>query len=498
MSRCNWGKAESNEFTQKEIELIKLYETPGVTKREIADNFNSTERAIANKYHSLKKHAKAKGIAWPTTNNPSIPHKSEKKSSVIDKENTYQRVDGNYLYIRMTHTRVKDLNDLIREANVDLSQWRCVDWEATVWEMGAKVVDRDLVYEDGKADGYVKSRGLTVTDLWRVNATFIRTEPVEIAPVIKPVTINFKRRDKVVNIKPDGMKRVLVGSDPQFGFFKSLRTGKLTPFHDRRALDVMLQVAQSHHFEQIVFLGDWLDLADWTDKFIRSPNMYWTTQPAAIESKWWLSQFVDANPDAKVSIIEGNHDKRINDSIMKHMTEAFELKSVDALNLPPLLSVPRIMALHDLNVEWVGPYPDGQVWITETLVCEHGDRVRQGSGATVASIITTAPHSILTGHTHRIEAAFKTVHGKDKISVVQVWGIGSLCRNDGAVPGDKKRQNWQQAFAVVEYFDDGMFNVTPIVIQDGVAIFNSKVYEARDRLPDLISDTAGTNAEWGW
>lgn len=491
MARKNvWGEPDESGYSPKEAELIKLWEETDLEKREIAEKLGVTERAAVNKYHTLKKRAIKGGLNWPTKNIPKI--------GTLRTERTTKKVEGNYLYVKVTHTRIKNEEDLIREAQIDMKTWKCVDWEATVWEMGAKVVDRDLRYKDGKATGTIKSQGLTVTDLWRVNAKFIRREPIEITPVIKPVVVNFKLPPALSKTELAYPRKALIGSDPQFGFYRSLRTGQLTPFHDRKALDVMLQVAQDYDFTHIVFLGDWLDLADWTDKFIRSPNMYWTTQPAAIESKWWLTQFVSTNPQAETSIIEGNHDKRINDSIMKHLKEAFEIKSVDALELPPLLSVPRILALHDIDVKWVGPYPDGQVWITDHLACEHGDKVRAGSGATAAALIKDAHYSIVFGHIHRVEAAFKTIHNRGGITLIQVWSIGCLCRNDGAVPAGKKRQNWQQAFAVVDYFEDSFFQLTPVVIEGGRAIYNGKVYEARDRLPDLVEATTGTKAEWNW
>jgi hypothetical protein len=311
---------------------------------------------------------------------------------------------------------------------------------------------------------------------------------VSIISSIKPINL----------VKIDKINRALILPDTQFGFYKSLRTSKLTPFHDRRALDVALQIAQDHYIDKTVVLGDLMDLADWQDKFARSPNMYWTTQPAAIEAKWWLAQFKAATDGGDMKILEGNHDKRMNNKIMIHMKEAFELRSVDDLELPPLLSVPRILALHDLGIEWVGDYPNGQVWVNDDLVCEHGDTARGKSGATVASMVNDAYTSKIVGHTHRIECAFKTIHGKDGPKTVEIWSIGCLCRIDGAVPARKKRNNWQQALAIVEYTDEGDIDIDPIPIKEGRAMFRGQVYEARERLNDLREDTVGSKAEWNW
>ncbi len=392
----------------------------------------------------------------------------------------------NSLKIFSKSRRIKTLDDLIEACEIDEVVWLIERHKINKWEVGAK-----LPNEFGDME-------ITTSPLFQVTAWMIRRSPIAIDPVVSPVVITVSRTPKVKKVESGALLNALALPDPQCGFYKSLRTGKLTPFHDRAALDVALQIAQEYDIQKTIWLGDLMDLAEFTDKFIRSPNYFWSTQPAAIECKWWLTQFVDANPKGEHFAMEGNHDKRLQDQLIKHFKEAFKLRAVDELEGAPLMSIPKILALHDIGMQWIEDYPNGEVWINDQLVCEHGATARAKSGATVSAMAVDATVSRVFGHTHRLECATKTIHERTGARTVKVWSMGCLCRIDGVVPGVKERQNWQQALGFIEYLPTGEHEITPIEIHDGRAIFRGKIYEARDRVEQLKDDTAGTKAEWNW
>ena len=396
---------------------------------------------------------------------------------------------GNVLHIDSRSKRIKTLEDLIEQCEIDLDEWLIERHVINKWEVGAK-----LPNEFGEVE-------IVTTPLFQVKVWLVKRRPEALEPIVSPVTITVARLRKVNAKKADGLLHALILPDVQVGFHKSLRTGRLTPFHDRAALDVALQIAQDYRFDKTIWLGDLLDLAEFTDKFIRSPNYYWSTQPAAIECKWWMTQFRDADPEGRHYALEGNHDKRLMNHMLKHFKEVYGLRSVDRMELPPLMSIPGILALHDIDVEWVKDYPNGEVWINDRLVAEHGAIARAKSGGTVSAMIVDAQVSRIFGHTHRLESASKTIFERDGGRTIQVWSMGCLCRVDGKVPGVKARQNWQQAIGFVEYLKTGEHTITPIEIVSGRAIFRGKMYEARDRLDDLRRDTAGRageKADWNW
>ncbi len=395
--------------------------------------------------------------------------------------------EGNTLYVDSRSKRIKTLDDLIEQCEIDLDEWLIERHVINKWEVGAKF----------GVKGYEE---FVVKPLFQVKVWLVKRRPVAIEPVVSPVQLVVTRRERESTSRlVNGLLHALILPDPQVGFHKSLRTGRLTPFHDRAALDIALQIAEDYKFDKTIWLGDILDLAEFTDKFVRSPNYYWSTQPAAIEAKWWMTKFRDADPAGEHYALEGNHDKRLVDHMLKHFKEVYGLRSVDQMELPPMMTIPRILALHDIDVEWIKDYPNGEVWINDKLACEHGALARAKSGATVSAMIVDAQVSRIFGHTHRLESASKTIFDKSGGRPIEVWSMGCLCRVDGKVPGVKARQNWQQAVGFVEYLETGEHTITPIKIAGGRAIFRGKIYEARDRLDDLREDTAGKEKmDWNW
>lgn len=400
-------------------------------------------------------------------------------AAVSDKEVLEIDETGNTCRIHSKSKRITTLEQLIEACEIDLSVWEIERHVINKWEVGAKF-------------GVKGSEEMVIEPLFQVKAWLVKKEPIALDPVVSPVYINVNLPKTGKFKLTDDMKLGMAFPDIQYGFKKSLRTGKLDPFHDRAALDVALQIAADYPLSFECFVGDVMDLADWTDKFARGPNFYWTTQPAAIEAKWWLTQFRAQDPEARITFLEGNHEARMPAQLIKHLKEGYGIRSVDALNLPPLMSIPRILALHELGIEWIDEYPNGEAWVNDFIVCEHGPIARGKSGATAAAYVQEVNETRLIGHAHRIECATRTIHERNGTRTASVWAIGCLCRVDGAVPAKRARVNWQQAVAMIEYFDDGRpdHRIIPIPINNGRALFRGKLYEARDRLEELRADTA--------
>lgn len=479
----SWGDTPQG-YGPSTRKLIELWTGTTLTKSQIASELERTPKSVERKLGELRKYFKNEGLALqrPELDIPKteVTEATQTSPSTANKA-TLEEEGENVRIAESSGDRITNLEELLSFFRVDLAVWAVERWVANVWEVGAKLPDEFGIM------------GVVTTPLYQVKAWLVRKEPIQINPVVSPVVISVSISQVPSHYHSEKFYRGIIFPDPQFGFSKSLRTAKLTPFHDRAALDVALQIAQDNpEAEYAAWLGDFMDLADWSDKFTRDPNFYWTTQPAAIEGKWWMTQVRTALPKARMKLIEGNHEARLRKQLNEHMKEAFGLRSVDALELPPLMSIPRILALHDLDVEWIADYPDGQSWINDFIVCEHGPVARAGSGATVSAMVKDADETKIIGHIHRIECAHRTIHGKSGQRTAAVWSVGCLCRVDGIVPGVKERQNWQQAIAVVDYFLDGRPNhtVSVVPIVNGEAIFEGKHYKARDRVEELRADVA--------
>jgi hypothetical protein len=397
-------------------------------------------------------------------------------------------LNNNILDVVSTSPRIRTQNELLEAAQIDLNTWEVLSCEVRSYESFRRRQHKKLKFAKGKMTGTIEDEGgVTIVPLFRINIKLIRRVPVEITPVIRPIIIaegSIKKLKVKKSLKE--RRKALILPDPHFGFRRHFATGQLESFHDREVLDIALQIAIDEQFDDIIFLGDLFDLAEWSDRFLRSPDMLQTTQPALIEASWWLKQFRVAAMNANIEILEGNHERRIRDLIIKHMPQAYQLHRVDNVLLKtPTISIPYLLALDAMDIGW-HDYPDGEVWLNNYIALEHGKVARARSGATVSNMIVDAQETRICGHIHRFESATKTVHTKEGPRFITVASVGCMCRIDGVVPAKKKRQNWQQGFAAVEYFkDDPLHLITEIPVLDGKALYNNKMYFARERLEDL-------------
>jgi len=278
--------------------------------------------------------------------------------------------------------------------------------------------------------------------------------------------------------------------DPQIGY-RDLGS-RLDPFHDESAMDVALQITsfieETDRLDTVVNLGDFLDLPS-QGRFEQEAAFASTTQAAFDRGHLFLQQQRQAaGPKAKIVLVEGNHDRRMEKFITANMLSAFGLRRANTTELPAM-SIPYLLRLEEIGVEYIDAYPAGAYWITESLRAIHGTKARS-NGSTAAAYTNADPHiSTIFGHSHRLEIQSKTVYnGAGAIRSVAV-SPGCLCRVDGAVPsangsthidGSPARhwENWQQGVAVITVEPSGEFFTELVQIKDGQAWFRGKKFIA--------------------
>ena len=367
----------------------------------------------------------------------------------------------NYVYLtdNVATGKAPTLQDLLDKFNVSEEDWKVTNFKVNQWDVSAKE----------EIDGKIAWN--THTN-YQARATLVRKIPVKCDfPVVQGATVkptNFKVKFPKRDLKVD-----VVLPDAQVGFKKDFNTGKLSPLHDLKAIAVATEIVKEIRPNRLILLGDMLDLPDWSTHYVRSPEFYFTTQPSL---DWLASWIAELRPYCNEMVyIEGNHEKRMIDSIVQNTIQAYGIKPANEPDVPPILSVPYMLGLHKMGVEYVGNYPHGEFYINDNLVCIHGNKVGPKSGQSVMKMLDSPRISVIQGHVHRLEMGHKTVwtHGKTKI--YQAISLGTLARIDGIVPGGGTRYNWQQGFGVVEY-DKDRFQVDSIGIYDGKAIFKGKMY----------------------
>jgi hypothetical protein len=398
---------------------------------------------------------------------------------------------GNRASVSSISSRIVTVKDLIEAAEIDLDVWDIERSRVNKWEGYRKDKKVDMTFDCGVSSGYVKDTGkLTIEPLFQVEIKLVKKEPVALKPVVSPVEITVSS-GKAVKPRKSGWKRCLIITDPHFGFSRDLRTLKLINFHDRKALSVVLQVARSEIFDRIVVMGDVLDLADWSDKFLRSPEMYFCTQPAIVEASWYLGQ-LRMTTGGPIDDIEGNHDVRLKKSMIKHFLQAYDLRAADRLEEDPPMSVPALLGLERLGINYVGDYPKGRVKLNDRVVLKHGDIARGKQNATANAMLTKAQTTVGCGHIHRFETSTKTIWDGDDYKYANAFSVGCLCKIDGTVPGSKLEESWQQGFAVMNYHEDGSHHLETYPIENGRAFYQGELFDGYDYL-DELKDQTGFN-----
>lgn len=430
-------------------------------------------------YHGIKKHIDPNFKA------------SDLEEMTVEFAGVYQRKNKNDWTIGSNDPSIHTLEQLLEHCRVDLDVWRVERWVANAWPTTGRAIEMDLKYqvvEDKKGnpktvtEGYKKVDGLKSKSNVQIKAWLVRIDPIPVFPVLRPLTISVKFAPPRPS-KRKGVYRSLAIGDPHVSFLKDIHTDKKTPTHDRRALDVALQILESKEFDDVTILGDSLDLSEWSTKFVIRPEFAFTTMPALIEWHWWLAQMRKVAPNAVIDDLQGNHD-RIDKALISHFPAAYGLREIGDLEGPPLLSIEKLLGLEQLHIGYIKGYEDADAvkWVTDTFAYQHGNVARGVSGATAHRTSEIYWFTTGFGHIHRRELVAKKKVTKDGPVFHTAFCPGTVAHIDGRVPGSKQSDQWQQGVAVVEYDPQDPEvepNIDIVAISNGRAIFDGQVFEAR-------------------
>ena len=284
-----------------------------------------------------------------------------------------------------------------------------------------------------------------------------------------------------------GWPVAVVLPDIQCGYFSAV-DGSLEAIHDERAISVALSILADVNPDLVVLVGDNLDFAE-LGKYIVTKAYQQTTQATIDRATTLAAQIRAAAPNAKIIWLAGNHEERLPKFLLQNASAAFGLKRGALPESWPVMSVPFLCRLDEVDIEYKPGYPASSVWITERLRVIHGDRVASG-GSTAHKYLGQEKSSVIYGHIHRREWAERTREDHDGPRTVLAASPGCLCRVDGAVPSTRggtdlngrpltRYEDWQQGLAVIPYDpESGRFCYEQIAIHDGWAMYRGKEYKA--------------------
>lgn len=287
------------------------------------------------------------------------------------------------------------------------------------------------------------------------------------------------------------LETVVILPDPQIGYMR-LPDGDLIACHDEDAMNVSLQVLRHAKADSIINLGDFLDLPEWSSKFLVLPEFVLTTQPAIDKAHRFLAEQRAIAPDAKMVLIAGNHDNRLGLAIAKNAMAALRLRRAEAPKEWAVLSIPFLLRLEELDVEYVGGYPAGRYKIAEAcpqagltpLYAIHGEKLD------MQKLAKSERQSFVQGHIHRQALHHETYEINGQSETVLAVSPGCLCRVDGAVPSTKngidefgrhltRFENWQQGMMIVTIDKtSGRWDTELIRIHNGEATWRGKSFRS--------------------
>jgi predicted phosphodiesterase len=334
--------------------------------------------------------------------------------------------------------------------------------------------------------------GITVDDAARfannVNDFFSINTPYSWEPIhsATPVIVEVPFRSPQ---PPRELRLAIKGADAQIGF-RILADGSTEAFHDEAAMDLFIQVCAEYQPDKIQLLGDMLDLPS-QSRWAKEASFAQTTQPAIDYFYTWLAKLRAVCPTAEIVIVEGNHDKRMQNFVELNTLATFGLKRAGTDELP-VMSVPYLLRLDELDIRYVDAYPAATDWDNATTRNIHGTRANS-VGSTTSQYIKELPHiNTWAGHTHRAEITFKSVVGHYGNPVESYSANpGCLCKTDGTVPSVKGAihsdghsartvEDWQQGIGFLYYSETDTDESWPFVyrIKNGRTIIDGQEFTA--------------------
>lgn len=286
-------------------------------------------------------------------------------------------------------------------------------------------------------------------------------------PIVQGVKVN--KPSIKAKTQNEYYRTVIVVPDMHVGYRRQ-NDGTLQPLHDEGACDLVAHIIREYQPDDVVMLGDNLDLAEWSSKYLITPDLARTTQASLEYLAGWISSWRDYTVDAYY--LEGNHEKRLRDAIATNLRAACDLHVVGEPVADPVLSIPNLLQLDTLDVKWIGDYPRGEHWINSNLCATHAQALSAQPGQTAGRSLDGLSYSVIFGHAHRLECAHQTVWRNRKPYVYAAYCMGTLAHIDGRVPSNTARENWQQGFGFVELYDNDRFHVTQVPIHNGVSYFD--------------------------
>ena len=253
--------------------------------------------------------------------------------------------------------------------------------------------------------------------------------------------------------------RVIILPDMQVGYRK-YDDGSTEPTHSEEAIEVALQIIADTQPHQVILNVDNIDFPTISKHW--PENAFAGTMQLGINRVHEiLAQIRASAPNAKIVYLAGNHEQRLEKYIARKAPELYDLQQANNPSHRRVLTVPFLLNLDQLQVEYYPGYPAAGYWLNDEIQVIHGDIVRQGGAATAAAMLKRHESSVIYGHVHRAETGYRSSMTRYGGHVAVAASFGCLANIEGKVPsygssvddeGHPVRhvEDWQNAVGYLE------------------------------------------------
>ena len=238
---------------------------------------------------------------------------------------------------------------------------------------------------------------------------------------------------------------------------------------DERALACVLGIAHAAQPDIVVHMGDLLD-AYFLSRFDKNPDHASRIQDEIDAARSHLHHVAQIVPRARRVLLEGNHEARLEKAIWGMPGTASEIGRLTAFR--QAMTWPSLLGTDQVGWEWIPTAKQSRTPVLPGFITKHGSVVRKWSGQSGKGEWEKYGTTGISGHVHRLG----TFYHRDA-NGAHVWvETGCTCSLE---PDYCQDPNWQQGCAVITWDDAGeRFNVEPIYIQDGRAVWRGRTVRA--------------------
>lgn len=238
------------------------------------------------------------------------------------------------------------------------------------------------------------------------------------------------------------------------------------PDHDRKTWRAVSQYIRDNDWDEVVLLGDFMDfdqIASYNLNALRKVEGKRLFKDYEIGNKF-LDELQRDVGGAPITIIEGNHDERIERYINAHP------------ELEGIIEMDKQLKFKERGIKWVRFASKGEMYSIGKATFIHGIYTTPNHAQ---KHVTEYERNIFYGHLHDFQQYSKRSIGANDVKVGQ--SLGCLQKYK---PYYLKgyADKWQQGFAVFQFWQNGFFNYYPVAIFNHKFVtMNGLLYDGKER-----------------